>query len=64
MSDDWSLRVFRMAVGSRYPTPFCAVAERQTGPGRKEVVNAEGRTAEEAERLARKRTTEVNDGLA
>ncbi len=61
MSDDWSLRVFRMAVGHRYPTPFCAVALRSAGLKRLEVFNVEGVTAEEAERLAREQIAEVKE---
>ncbi len=59
MSGGWSFRVFRMAVGSRYPKPFCAVAERQTIPGKREVVNAEGETAEEAEWLVKEQIAEI-----
>ncbi len=55
---DWTVRSFRMAVCSRYPTPYCAVAERRVGPEKLEVFNTEGETVEEAERLARERIDE------
>ena len=58
---DWTVRSFRMAVGSRYLTPFCAVAERKVGPKRLEVFNVEGVTAEEAERLAREQIVEAEE---
>ena len=61
MSGDWSVRVFRMAVGNGHPKPFCAVAERKVGPKRLEVFNVEGVTAEEAERLAREQIVEAEE---
>ena len=32
---NWTIRSFRLAVGSRYPTPYCAVAERKARLPRK-----------------------------
>ncbi len=58
---NWTIRSFRMAVGRRYPTPFCAVASRPAGPKRLEVFNTEGETAEEAERLAREQIAETKE---
>ena len=60
---DWTIRSFRMVVGSRYPTPFCAVAERRAGPKRLEVFNVEGETVEEAERLAGEQIAKQNISL-
>ena len=55
---DWTVRSFRMTVGSRYPTPYCAVAERRVGLKKREVINAEGKTAVIAEQLVRERIVE------
>ena len=46
-----------MAIGDKYPTPYCAVAKRRIGPKKLEVFNVEGETAKQAERLARERLT-------
>jgi hypothetical protein len=29
LMDGWSIRAFRMAVGSAYPTPYCAIATKK-----------------------------------
>jgi hypothetical protein len=47
----WTIKVFQQRYWPPF-LPFCAIAER-TEPGKKWIVNAEGKTPEEAERNLR-----------
>jgi hypothetical protein len=49
----WTIRVFQQKYCPPF-LPFCAIAQR-TEPGKKWIINAEGKTPEEAESNLRAR---------
>ncbi|MFA5766668.1 MAG: hypothetical protein WC919_01935 [Candidatus Paceibacterota bacterium] len=54
----WEIRVFQQRCWPPF-LPFCAIAER-TEPGKRWIVNAEGRTPEEAEKNLRARLKDID----
>jgi len=55
----WKIRVFQQKYWPPF-LPFCAIAER-TEHNKKWIVNAEGKTPEEAERNLRVRLKDIDD---
>ena len=54
---DWQIRVFQQRHWPPF-LPFCAIAER-TEPGKRWLVNAEGKTPEEAVKNLQTRLKEI-----
>lgn len=51
----WTIRVSKMAVAPSYPTPFMAMASIGYGQNKKFAFNKEGKTEDEALKLAKQK---------